>query len=96
MSKYAWFIVGDTDSGETSDRTGRVGPRSASGVWKLRDVLGSGVQFRMSDATGRVRFTGYLAGEFTGNEPLDEFGSEKGCTRIEIQRGEDWEEPAAG
>lgn len=31
-------------------------------------------KFRMSDADGEIYYVGYIAGEYEGNEPLDDFG----------------------
>jgi len=32
-------------------------------------------KFRMSDADGEIYYVGYIAGDYEGNEPLDDFGT---------------------
>jgi len=32
-------------------------------------------KFRMSDADGEIYYVGYIAGEYEGSEPLDDFGT---------------------
>ena len=53
-------------------------------------VIKEGQQFRMLDENDEVRYTGWIHGNYTGREPLEEYGGEKGCVRIELEHDGEW------
>jgi hypothetical protein len=90
---YLWRLTADhlrTDDGDHRCAVGVSGPRNADPALKyhaMRDFtkLPSAVKFRMSDDDGNVYYEGWLAGEYEGFEPLDDFGTPAaGCVRIEF------------
>ncbi len=90
MGGYTWIVTRDTVLGDSSDAVGRIGPRGASDRAPFDQVIRDGVHFRMLDASGRAQFSGYLLGEFKGHEPLEDYGRDSGCTRIEYERDGEW------
>lgn len=91
MSRYTWIVTRDTVLGDSSDAVGRIGPPGAKDRAPFDRVIRDGAQFRMLDAAGTVQFSGYILGEYSGHEPLDDFGRASGCVRIEYERGGEWQ-----
>lgn len=89
LGKYTWMVTGCGEVRDTSDFVGRIGPAGARPM-PLQKIIAMGKRFRMLDATGRVRYTGYITGECTGREPLEEYGDAHGCARIEYQHKGSW------
>ena len=83
--------MGDTLSGNTADTVGKVGPPGAARHYSARRLFAEGANFRMRGDDGQVRYTGYVAGEYAGPEPLHDFGTAHGCSRIEYLRDGKWE-----
>jgi hypothetical protein len=94
MARYAWVIdsvgIGEDLGDLLADDAGKIGPRDAP------DALVSGLQrrdvpsrrFRIYDDDGVFYYAGRIAGEYSGFEPLDDFGEPNcGCTEIRYQ---DW------
>ena len=77
---------------DTAANLGKLGPPGASRQFPLRKVLTEGRQFRLRDREGKVAFSGNIAGRFKGPEPINDFGLDHGCFRIEYLRGEEWVE----
>ncbi len=93
MSKYTWIITRDSRMGDTSDAVGTFGPSDAPYRAPFDTVIRRGEQFRLVEderETHEVRYIGYILGEYTGVEPLREFGWENGCTAIEYDRDGRW------
>ena len=44
----------------------------------------------MLNAAGEVQFSGYILGQYQGSEPLDDYGSENGCSKIEFELEGGW------
>jgi hypothetical protein len=53
-------------------------------------VIIEGDHFRLVNAAGEVQFSGYILGEFNGTEPLEDYGLENGCAKIEYEKEGDW------
>ena len=90
MSKYTWVVTRDTVLGDSSDAVGRIGPPGARDRVRFDTVIIHGEHFRMLDAFGEVRFVGYILGEYTGREPLDDYGRENDCVSIEYESEGKW------
>jgi hypothetical protein len=84
MSDYTWIItrgdVGVVDSGVM----GRIGPKGA-GLTRFVKITEFGEHFRLLDADGETRYLGYIIGDYTGHEPLKEYGRGKECVAIEYE-----------
>ncbi len=89
-SKYTWIVSQGAIVGDSSGMVGMVGPKGAKNHARFDRVIQSGRHFRMLHPDGQMRYSGYILGEFTGFEPLDEYGAEKGCVAIEYERGGEW------
>lgn len=77
-AKYAWKIHHNHLQGQPCNI---VGPQDHDE--KLLD--GPGKRFRLFDDDGELYFSGTLYGDYTGFEPLDDFGRDGyGCTEIHI------------
>ena len=88
--KYAWMVTGTMSSGEdTTELVSRLGPGMEYHAG-IKNLISKGTHFRMLDAGGQVQFTGYLVGECTGREPLEEYGRERGCQSIELELNGKW------
>ena len=77
---------------DTAANLGRLGPPGASRQFPIRRVLAEGREFRLRDRDGRITHTGLIAGEFRGPEPVNDFGLDHGCMRIEYLRDGEWQE----
>lgn len=90
FKKYAWMVTGTGDDGETtSELVSRLGPGVEYHAG-INNLVSRGAHFRMLEDSGRVLFSGYIVGECTGREPLDEFGRDRGCSAIEYERKGNW------
>ena len=56
----------------------------------LPELIRTGYRFRLLDANGSQKMSGFIAGKFKGREPLDEYGKSFGCTIIEYQSKQKW------
>ena len=90
MSKYTWIVTRDLVLGDSSDAIGCIGPPDETGHANFVQVINHGVQFRMMDAEGDVQFSGYIAGEYEGSEPLEEYGRQNGCQSIQYEWNGEW------
>ena len=90
MSKYTWVITRDNILGDSSDAVGRIGPRGATDRVRFDIVIQRGAHFRLLNAAGRAEFSGYILGDFEGDEPLEDYGRENGCVAIEYERADEW------
>ena len=52
-----------------------------------------GDHFRLLNEDGNVQFSGYILGEYTGREPLEDYGRANGCTAIEYEHEGSWVSP---
>ena len=86
-SKYVWVITDDYIDG--SKAVGLVGPR---GVPKGATVdKNEGQAFRLKDDDGEVYYHGRIKGDYSGFEPLTDFGMPyAGCTTVELREGSKW------
>ena len=90
MSSYTWIVTQDSVLGDTSDAVGRIGPRGAPNRAPFDQVIRDGERFRMSNARGEVQFLGYIMGSFSGSEPLDDYGLDNGCSKLEYEYEGRW------
>ena len=90
FKKYAWMVTGTGDGGEsTTELVSRLGPGVEYHAG-INNLVSRGAHFRMLGSDARVLFSGYIVGECTGREPLEEFGQDRGCTTIEYERDGNW------
>lgn len=89
-AKYTWVVTRDSSLGDSSNVVGRIGPHGAEGRLPFDVVIRRGMKFRLRNAQGRAEFIGYVFGEYSGPEPLEDFGREYGCTAIEYERDGEW------
>ena len=75
---------------DSSGSVGQIGPPGTKDRARFDIVIKDGQQFRMLDENGELRYSGWLHGEYTGLEPLEEYGREKGCVRIELEHDGAW------
>ena len=90
ISKYTWIVTRDLVLGDSSDAIGFVGPQGAKRRASFETVINEGAQFRMVAADGELQFSGYILGDYEGDEPLTEYGAERGCARIEYDWNGEW------
>ena len=84
MSEYAWFVSHGAIVEDSSGSGGQIGPRGAKNLARFDIVINNGRQFRMLDENGESRYPGRIQGTYSGREPLEEYGREKGCVCIEL------------
>ena len=89
-SGYTWIVTRDTILGDSSEAVGKIGPSGARNRAPFDTVIIHGEHFRMLNAAGEAQFSGYILGEYSGREPLDDYGSDNGCTSIEYERNGEW------
>ena len=80
MAKYAWRINEDQISdggpeGTNGNAIGMLGPRSITPEQEARLKDGAGEEFKMYDDDGEHYYTGRIIGDYSGFEPLDDFGT---------------------
>ena len=88
---YAWLITAGGVE-DTAANLGKLGPPGTKRLFPLRKILSEGRQFRLRNQDGKIAFTGNIVGKFKGPEPINDFGLDHGCFRIEYLRGEEWME----
>lgn len=82
-ARYYWVILADHVEG--GQRVGCGGPRSADPARVKRGTSfpEEGERFRLYDDDGRLCYEGWITGDYTGFEPLDDFGMPNaGCTEV--------------
>ena len=87
---YTWLIVRNVVPYALSNIVFRKGPSGAPGRAHLSDAICEGAHFRLLDPDGKPRLWGYIAGDFSGREPLEDYGAYCGCVSIEYQRDDAW------
>jgi len=74
--KYAWCITHNHLKDEDCEI---IGPEKAPA--RLLSMVGK--RFKLYDEEGELYFSGSLHGQYTGHEPIDDFGQPQyGCTEI--------------
>ena len=89
-AKYTWVITQDKILGDSSDAVGKVGPSGAKERARFDVVIREGEHFRLLNQYGKAEFSGYILGDYTGAEPLEDFGRENGCTDLEYESDGKW------
>jgi hypothetical protein len=90
MSKYTWIITKDDVPGDVSSAFAKIGPSGAIGRMGLGHVIQNGEHFRLLNNGENVRYTGYIHGEYSGPEPLDDYERGNDCVDIEYDVGDRW------
>jgi hypothetical protein len=86
MSDYTWIITGADVSVVDSGVVGQIGPKGAGLTsFVFVKITDFGEHFRLLNADGETRYLGYIIGDYTGNEPLEEYGRGKECVTIEYE-----------
>jgi hypothetical protein len=94
MSDYAWIIDKDYLSipGDEYDDTGLIGPHNPSSEYLTLEQSKVGQQFRLFDDDNVLCYQGRIIGNYSGFEPLDDYGTPNaGCTTIKYRNGHAWE-----
>lgn len=84
---YTWVITSIDRALSGADAQTVVGPPGSAEHASLAQVIREGRWFRLVDTYGIARYGGFIVGDCAGDEPLRDYGSKRGCTRIEY---EDW------
>ncbi len=84
-SQYGWTITQDhlSDKSDPLNRIGTTGPSDTA--WTTKEILEDKdkKRFVMYDDDDERYYTGYIVGDYSGFEPLDDFGApDSGCTGI--------------
>lgn len=90
MSEYTWIVTRDSILGDSSDAVGKIGPKGAKDRARFDTVIIEGEHFRLLNANGEVQFSGYIIGNYSGNEPLVDYGIENGCSTIQYEQDGGW------
>ncbi len=80
---YSWLLFGNLSTGNTGARVWQSGPDPENPRATMHDLLDHGVSFRLVGKDGVAMFEGYIIGEYSGDEPLEEYGRAHGCVSIE-------------
>ena len=89
-SHYTWIVTRDTILGNSSESVGKIGPVGAANRAPFDSVIIHGEHFRLLNDAGEAQFSGYILGNYRGREPLDDYGSENGCSMIEFEQDGEW------
>ena len=89
-TRYTWIVTRDTILGESSEAVGKIGPSGLTNRAPFDSVIIHGEHFRMLNDAGQAQFSGYILGNYRGREPLDDYGSENGCSLIEFEQDGKW------
>ena len=89
MSDYTWVITRKDVSVVNSGVVGKIGPKGARETSFVK-ITEFGEHFRMLDAVGETRYLGYIIGDYTGHEPLEDYGRGKECVAIEYDCDGKW------
>jgi hypothetical protein len=89
-SKYGWMIhqdfLYDDDDMENENDAATIGPRNVDLQIQRRLESGDGEKFRMLDDDRILYYEGRIIGDYSGFEPLDDFGMPNaGCTTIQYR-----------
>jgi hypothetical protein len=87
---YTWIVTRDTILGDSSEAVGKIGPSGSTNRAPFDSVIIHGEHFRMLNDAGEVQFSGYILGQYRGNEPLDDYGAKNGCAFIEFEQEGHW------
>jgi hypothetical protein len=87
---YTWIVTRDTILGDSSEAVGKIGPSGSVDRAPFDSVIIHGEHFRMLNAAREAQFSGYILGNYSGREPLDDYGSENGCSLIEFEQDGEW------
>lgn len=84
--EYTWVITENNPASEDVTRDiATVGPSGASKRASLSTVIHQGQRFSLLNPVGKTLYHGYIYGDFSGREPLADFGWQNGCTKIEFE-----------
>ena len=80
--QYTWLLFGDLRQGNTGVRVWHTGPDSSQDRASYQELVRAGREFELVNDANEVVFTGYIVGQYTGEEPLRDYGRQNGCTKI--------------
>ena len=84
-----WIITEADVSVVESGIVGQIGPKGDHEP-RFVKITEFGEHFRLLNADGETRYLGYIVGDYTGHEPLEEYGRGKECVAIEYQCDGKW------
>jgi hypothetical protein len=90
MTIYTWVLTPYSVRLDQTSQSLKVGPSGAHDRLRIDLVIKSGEQFRLVGASGEPLFSGYILGQYTGTEPLEEYGRRHGCHGIHYFRDGRW------
>ena len=90
MAKYTWVITQEDTPLDVSAAFAKIGPSGVTGRMSLGQVIQNGEHFRLLSNDGKVKYSGYIHGQYSGREPLDDYGNINDCVDIEYEVGDRW------
>ena len=85
IATYGWIAL-DTELVNPGDKHVTVGPDTISDEYWERLDAGEGEKFLLMDDDGGIMAKGRIIGDYSGFEPLDDFGEGAyGCTGIKYR-----------
>ena len=87
---YGWVVTRHALDMDTDVTVGKLGPDGAAKSYRVNQVILKGRPFRMRDEDGDLIYSGFLVGEATGFEPLEDYGKSHGCASIEYEQDGFW------
>lgn len=72
MSEYAWIVTKDHLDNKT---VSVIGPSNATDEQIKELESGKGEAFNMYDDDGEIYYSGKIIGDYSGFEPLDDYGT---------------------
>jgi hypothetical protein len=90
LHSYTWIVTNDELEGNESGAVGQIGPPGDKHCFRFNQVITAGQEFRLVTSDGRVKYSGFILGEYRGHEPLQEYGLHFGCCAIQYKSRGQW------
>lgn len=82
-SQYVWIINSVSNEIDATTEVATTGPKRGRLKAPVGMVIQEGERFCLLDLHDRTLYSGYIYGDYTGREPLADFGWKNGCTKIQ-------------
>jgi hypothetical protein len=90
LSKYTWIVTKDELDGNVSEAVGKIGPPGEQHRFRFNRVITGGKEFRLLTEDGQIKYSGFILGDYRGEEPLAEYGRHFGCVSIQYRERGRW------
>ena len=80
-----WIINSVTNEIDVTTEVANTGPKRGRLKAPVGRVIQEGERFCLLDLDDRILYAGYIYGDYTGREPLADFGWQNGCTKIQYE-----------